>query len=364
MKQRLEHISKLQVPTWSWLAINDTNAELDFTGLKPYGKDSLQNTNSNIRIEKENGTEGIRTEGKASGATAEIREFVEKHKNQSCHMSIEAGQIVEEPVLVDFTMDKENALLIDQIIIDAGEDSRATVILNYSSGKEEHGIHCGYAQLNLKKGAEVNLIKVQLLSENHIHVDATEVHVDEAARGNILLAELGSREAVSACNVALCKESSRTDIDNIYVGNKSKVIDMNYRVEYDGTNTEGYITSRGVLLGSSRKVLKNTLDFLAGASGSKGREEESAIALSETAVNISAPLLLCGEDSVEGQHASNIGKPEDNKLFYLMSRGLSEKEAKKLMVEASFAPIINKIPQETLRNQISRYLTEVIQNGE
>ena len=195
-------------------------------------------------------------------------------------------------------------------------------------------------------------------------MDATEVNVEEAARGNVILAELGAKEAISTCNASLMGEGSRADIDGIYTGNRSRKMDMNYRIEYDSTNTEGYITARGVLLGRSRKVSKNTLDFVAGSSGSKGREEESVVVLSEKAVNISAPLLLCGEDHVEGQHASTTGKPDTGKLFYLMSRGFSEKEAKKLMVEASFAPIVNKIPLEALREQISLHTLEVIQHGE
>lgn len=410
MEHNLKHINKLQVPTWTWLAINDTDARLDFTGLKPFDKDPLQNNRENnnggIRIEKEIRAKALRPEEKASQAAVEMSDFVKKRSNHRCHIIIEDGQIIKEPIMMDFALDKENSLLIDHIMIDAGENSKATIILKYSSednndhnghsqentsdmcnngntdnadktektektGKRitVHGgnnsyIHCGYTQMNLKKGARINLIKVQLLSEDSVHIDATGVNVEEAAEGNILLAELGSKKTVSACDVSLAGKGSRANVDSIYIGNKSKNLDMNYRMEYDGTDTEGYITAKGVLLGSSKKVLKDTLDFIAGSSGSKGREEESVIALSDKAVNICAPLLLCAEDRVDGQHASNIGKLDDNKLFYLMSRGLGEKEAKRLMVEASFAPIIDKIPQEALRDRISGYLTEVIENGE
>lgn len=364
MKHKLEHISKLQVPAWSWLGINDTKVELDFTGIKPYGKNPFQKEYKNIRIEKTNGTEEFRVKGSTSGATEGIRDFVERYKNQCFYISVEDGQSVEEPVVLDFSLDNGNALLVEGVLIEAGENSKATFILNYSSEEGAAGLHCGYTQLNIKKGAQVNLIKLQTLSEKHIHVDATEVYAEEAAESNIILAELGSKETVSACNVTLTGENSKADVDSIYIGNRSKAIDINYRIEYDGKNTEGYITERGVLLDRSRKVSKNTLDFIAGASGARGREEESVIALSEKAVNVSAPLLLCAEDHVEGQHASNIGKLDDNKLFYFMSRGLSEKEAKKLMIEASFAPIVNKIPLEAFRNQISLYTREVLQYGE
>lgn len=66
--------------------------------------------------------------------------------------------------------------------------------------------------------------------------------------------------------------------------------------------------------------------------------------------------MLCGEDAVEGQHAVSTGKMDENKLFYLMSRGLSDVEAKKLIIEADFQPILEKIPVIELRDAISTYL--------
>ena len=67
----------------------------------------------------------------------------------------------------------------------------------------------------------------------------------------------------------------------------------------------------------------------------------------------SIPALLCDEDDVEGEHAASAGQIDENRLFYLMSRGLDEREAKKLIIEASFRPVIEKIPLENLRKLIS-----------
>ncbi len=74
--------------------------------------------------------------------------------------------------------------------------------------------------------------------------------------------------------------------------------------------------------------------------------------------NISTPLLLCGEDDVEGAHAVSTGKIDEDILFYLMTRGLSEVEAKKVVVEASFAPVFEKIEDGALREQIASYVKE------
>jgi Fe-S cluster assembly scaffold protein SufB len=111
----------------------------------------------------------------------------------------------------------------------------------------------------------------------------------------------------------------------------------------------------------SKKVFRGNLDFKTGAKRSKGIEEEYVILLDPNVKSDSLPALMCDEDDVQGEHAASAGQIDKNKLFYLMTRGLSEREAKKLIVEAQFKPIIDNIPIENLRNiinsEISRRLT-------
>ena len=63
-------------------------------------------------------------------------------------------------------------------------------------------------------------------------------------------------------------------------------------------------------------------------------------------------MLLCTEEDVEGNHSSASGKVDAKELFYLMTRGFSQKEAMKLIVKAKFSHIIERIEQEELREEI------------
>jgi Fe-S cluster assembly scaffold protein SufB len=55
---------------------------------------------------------------------------------------------------------------------------------------------------------------------------------------------------------------------------------------------------------------------------------------------------------VEGEHAVSAGQIDEQRLFYLMSRGMSKAEAKQLMVEAAFNPIFDKIPLNDLKGSV------------
>jgi Fe-S cluster assembly scaffold protein SufB len=141
-------------------------------------------------------------------------------------------------------------------------------------------------------------------------------------------------------------------LSSIYFGDGNRIIDLNYLINHIGRRTISNIETKGALKDRAKKVFRGTIDFKLGASRSKGIEEEYALLLDKEVKASSVPLLLCSEDDVEGQHAASAGQIDNEKLFYIMSRGISEKEAKKFIVEASFAPVIDKVPCEDLRDVI------------
>lgn len=120
---------------------------------------------------------------------------------------------------------------------------------------------------------------------------------------------------------------------------------------------------RGALLGKSEKIFRGTLDFLEGSKGSVGREDEEVVLLSPNVRNRSVPIMLSHEDDVDGHHAVSVGKMDEDKLFYLMSRGLDLAEAQRLVVEASFNPVLDRIPDAELKAEIDTYLQRRLSNG-
>ena len=80
--------------------------------------------------------------------------------------------------------------------------------------------------------------------------------------------------------------------------------------------------------------------------------------LSDKAKSLALPMLLCSEEDVEGNHSSSSGKAETKELFYLMSRGFSEKEAQKLLVRAKF----NKILEGISNKEVEDFILTVIES--
>ena len=80
--------------------------------------------------------------------------------------------------------------------------------------------------------------------------------------------------------------------------------------------------------------------------------------LSEKAKSLALPMLLCTEDDVEGNHSTASGKVDEEQLFYIMTRGLSYKEAVKLIVRANFNKTIERILDEEVKQNIIKEIDE------
>ena len=97
---------------------------------------------------------------------------------------------------------------------------------------------------------------------------------------------------------------------------------------------------------------KGTIDFKKGSKKAKGNENEYCMLLSDKAKSIALPMLLCTEEDVEGNHSTASGKVDEKQLFYIMTRGISYKEAVKLIVKSKFNKIIERISDEDLKEEV------------
>ncbi len=353
---KLTKLNRIQVPTWHWLGMNEAALEADAPLDTPYLGGVLRGAGqAEIRHD--------RTLPEIPHLPADLvrlRDFVFEHQNYSLTLTIPRDVQCAEPIVLDFVLDEQSPALVDFLQIHAQAGSCADVVVRYRSAGEEARFHCGFAALRAETGARVHLIKIQMLGDADAHLDGTAITVEAGGEGSALCCELGGGQVVSGCNISLAGKESRGRLDTLYLGSDGRTQDFNYRLELRGPASEGEIVSRGALAGTAKKTLKSTLDFVRGASGSKGREEETVLSLSDRTINLSTPLLLCGEDNVEGAHATSSGKPDPGKLYYLMSRGFTPGEAKRLLVEASFTPILNKLPTPDLREAVQQKIWEVI----
>ena len=216
--------------------------------------------------------------------------------------------------------------------------------------------------INVADGEIKKISAVNLSTEESAR--KIKINVGKSARVELAAIDLGRGNFSANIEINLDGDDSTAEINSVYFGDGQRRLDFNYIIRQRGLRTNATMNVRGALNDKCDKIFRGTLDFQRGAKGSIGRELEEVVILSDAVRNRSIPLMLSNEDDVDGHHAVSVGRLDDEKIFYLMSRGLDKAEAEKLIVEAAFNPVLEKISDESLRAEISAELQRRLAHDE
>ncbi|HCR43518.1 MAG TPA: Fe-S cluster assembly protein SufD [Ruminococcaceae bacterium] len=360
MDLALKEINRLPVPTWNLLGINSADINGVPAVTAPYKGEYLSELPEGVSISDKT----VYAPEIDTGMGADAQKFSENNKNCGATLRVKAGVKADKPVFLRYRIDGKNSSVVDVTCIVAEEGSEVTVVENYSSEGGAKGFHGGLTKIYAAKDAAVNLVQVQMLGDGCTHFDNVGGAAEENAVVNILQAQLGAGEAYAGCKVKLLGTGSRLNVDTIYFGDKKRKIDINYVAEHTGRKTRCDINVNGALMDESSKTFRGTINFLKGAKKAVGHESEYNLLFSRKVRSRTAPLILCSEEDVDGQHAAATGKIDPDRLFYLMSRGLSETDAKKLIIKAQFQPAVEKIPDPSIRDAVFDYVKERLDSVE
>lgn len=350
----IENINRLPVITWRHLKINDTALEnlpqsvskqnLPDFSLFP-GIHSVNHKSEFDEIE--------------TGMGKETEAYTHAVANERKNLAV--IDKIKKPIFYSYSLDKNLPAVVNTHEIIAEENSSSTFLFNYNSIDGSAVFHAGTTKIYAKAGSATKLIYVQTLNDESLAWENIGIEIEQNAKVEIIQVLLGGNRTLSGIKAKLKGQKSEFKIKSVYFGTNSQNIDLNYVAEHIGRETFTEILVDGALANSAVKTLRSTIDFKSGAKHSVGRESEDVLIFSPTARNRTVPLILCSEEDVEGQHAASVGKVDQDKLFYLQSRGLSEIDAKKLLLEAKFAPAVEEIPDKEICDRVRAYLERSVE---
>lgn len=256
-----------------------------------------------------------------------------------------------ETVEINYNFDDENLNLINYMEIDVKK--QLNIVIKYNSKTSERCLHNGIIKVFGKENSKANITIINLLNENSNNLESIENELENSSNMQYTIIDLGAKNSIINYFSNVIGENAQNNVKTIYLGDGKQLKDLNYIVHLKGKKSKTDIDVQGALNDEAKKHFKGTIDFKKGCKKAKGNENEYCMILSDKAKTIALPILLCTEDDVEGNHSSASGKADKNELFYIMTRGISYKEAIKLMVKARFYAILETVQNEKLKEEIS-----------
>ena len=246
-------------------------------------------------------------------------------------------------------------ILVDNININVLKDIKTNITIRYNSKNDIY--HILKLNISLEDNSFANINLVNLVSRNSKSFLDIESNLNENSKCDINLIDIGGNIKVNRYYSNINGKHSICNFNNVYLASDNDIVDMNYYTALYKQNDESYINVSGALMGEAKKNFKGTIDFIEGSSKSIGKELEKVTLLSDQAITKSLPMLLCHEEDVEGAHGVSTGKIDNEKLFYMMSRGISLKEAIRLILVSEFDIALNNL-SEDLQTELKKIIED------
>ncbi|WP_404459355.1 Fe-S cluster assembly protein SufD [Sutcliffiella horikoshii] len=286
---------------------------------------------------------------------------VDEHKLSALHAALMNGGaflyvpknvVIEEPIQAIYLQDQAEAVF-NHVLIVAEDNSAVTYVENYLSNNDGEGsifnivtevIANGNSKVQY--GAVDNLGKGVTTYVNRRGVVGRDATLEWA------LGLMNDGDTISENVTNLMGDGSVGDTKTVVVGRGEQKQNFTTKVVHFGKNSDGQILKHGVMKDSASSVFNGIGKIEHGASKSNAEQESRVLMLSEKARGDANPILLIDEDDVTAGHAASAGRIDPLQLYYLMSRGISKKEAERLVIHGFLAPVVNQLPIESVKNQL------------
>jgi Fe-S cluster assembly protein SufD len=275
------------------------------------------------------------------------------------------GLVVETPIQALFVSTGDDAgVCYPRNLIVAGENSQLTVIETYATlGKGAH-FCCALTEAVCGPAAVVDHYKVQKESLAAFHVASLFVRQGRDSSFDSHSVQHGGALVRNDWVAHLADEGISCTLNGLYVVAGQQHVDNHMLVEHAAPNCYSFELYKGILDGSAESVFNGRIHVHPGAQKTDAVQRNQNLLLSREALAHSNPQLEIFADDVRCTHGSTIGQLDEEAVFYLRSRGISQEAAESILTYAFAADIVERIKPQAVREDLEAFLFNRLPDGD
>jgi len=257
------------------------------------------------------------------------------------------GVKLKTPLQAYFRMNAKKGGQFEHTLIVADEGSELHYIEGCSAPQyTESSIHAGCVEVYVKKGARVRYSSVENWSKNTFNLNTKRAIVEEDGLMEWVNGNMGSGVTMLYPCSVLVGERAKTDMLGIAFAGEGQNQDTGSKVIHLAKNTTSTIIAKSISKDGGISSYRGFVKVAKGASGVSCSVDCDALLIDEKSISKTFPIMKIEENSVNIAHEARVGNIGEEQIFYLMSRGLSEENAKKMIVLGFIEPIVKALPLE------------------
>jgi len=231
------------------------------------------------------------------------------------------------------------------IIVDEGADLH--FIEGCSAPKYNvANLHAGCVELFVKKGAHLRYSTIENWSKNMYNLNTKRAKVEEDASIEWVSGSFGSHVSYLYPESDLVGKNARSEFTGVTFAGNGQNLDTGAKMVHLAPNTKSVITTKSISKGGGTSIYRSAVYIAKQAENSKASVSCQSLMLDSESRSDTIPAMQVMNDSSDVGHEAKIGRISNDAVFYLMSRGIPEDEAKSMIVSGFANPVSKELPLE------------------
>lgn len=276
-------------------------------------------------------------------------------------LDVPADAVVAEPVVLHLHGESVDDLVWGRLIIRIGANADVTVVLNHTGSAR----YAAITTVVVGDGARANVLTLQDWADDAVHLGRDAIRVGRDASVKHTSISFGGDVVRMHANVEYAGPGGEAELLGLYFADEGQHLEHRLFADHNAPKTKSHVLYKGALQGQgAHTVWIGNVLIRKVAEGIETYEENRNLVLTDGCQADSVPNLEIETGEIEGAgHASATARFDDEQLFYLRSRGVSEKEAQRLVVHGFFNDLIRKVGIPSIEDRLLETVeTELAKN--
>ncbi len=257
------------------------------------------------------------------------------------------GVSVEIPLQSYFRLNAPGAGQFEHTLIVVDKGASLHFIEGCSAPKYNvANLHAGCVELFVGEGARLRYSTIENWSKNMFNLNTKRASVEKNGTMEWVSGSFGSRVSYLYPMSILKGENAKMEYTGITFAGNGQNLDTGVKVVHAAKNTSSHMSSKSISKDGGCSTFRSAVVMGAEADGAKCAVSCESLMLDSKSRSDTIPVMDIRNDNVDIGHEAKIGRISDDTIFYLMSRGLSEADARAMIVSGFAEPIAKELPLE------------------
>lgn len=273
---------------------------------------------------------------------------------------VKRGKVVEHPVFIYNISDARSANILAQprSLFHVSENAQVMIAETYATLGAQDSFTNQVTEMVVEQNAVVEYYKIQNDASHTAQVTTTHIRQVGKSLVNTVTVSLSGSIIRNNLNIAMEAEHAESHFYGLYFLNGDTLVDNHTVVDNVKPHCESNELYKGVVDDNATAVFNGKIFVQKDAQKTNAFQSNKNILLSDNATVNTKPQLEIFADDVKCSHGCTVGQLDEEALFYLRSRGISEQRAKALLVHAYALDILDHIKPEPIRKYVDGLISQ------